>query len=133
MLALREHSRAELLGKLSGRYPADLIDGVLDALTEQGALSNARFAAQYAAMRMGKGFGPVAIRSELAQRGIEAGLLDSTMADIEPDWYAQLRRAHDRKYGEALPADYREAARRGRFLAQRGFPAEMIRQLLMPA
>ncbi|NND37435.1 MAG: hypothetical protein HKN81_09915, partial [Gammaproteobacteria bacterium] len=37
---------------------------------------------------------------------------------------------HDRKYGGAAPADYRERARRSRFLQYRGFSGEQIRSAL---
>ena len=41
-----------------------------------------------------------------------------------------LREVHDRKYGSGLPQDYKEQARRARFLSQRGFTGEQIRDLL---
>lgn len=129
LLAGREHSRAELVRKLSLRFESEALDAVLDDLIERGLLSDRRFAEQYVAMRLNKGYGPLALRHELQQRGIEAELLAEVMESIDLNWPEQLRLVHDRKYGSALPQDYKEIARRGRFLAQRGFPGDLIHGL----
>ena len=71
LLVRREHSRMELLGKLTRRgFDAAACEEVLDALVEENALSDERFAEHY--------------------------------------------------------DEYRERARQGRFLSQRGFTAAQI-------
>ncbi len=130
MLANREHSRQELERKLSARFEADQLALALDRLTEQGLLSDRRFAEEYAGQRLRKGYGPLVIRQELVARGIDEAGIDQALAALAPDWSALLARVHQQKYGESLPKDYHEAAKRGRFLTQRGFFAEEIHELL---
>lgn len=130
LLAGREHSRAELRRKLSGRFASTELEPVLDDLAERGLQSDRRFAEAYAAMRQSRGYGPLAIRAELKQRGVDAALIASALDALDPDWLAQMRGLSERKFGADPPADRKQMARRGRFLAQRGFPADLIHQLL---
>jgi len=96
----------------------------------QGLLSDQRFAEQFVASRVDRGAGPVRIGVELRQRGVSDALIRRYL-DQDPElWRDRLRQVHDRKYGSGLPQDRREQARRARFLLQRGFTGEQIRDLL---
>ncbi|MBU0499638.1 MAG: recombination regulator RecX [Gammaproteobacteria bacterium] len=130
MLAVREHSRAELERKLAGKYAAEALGQVLDDLAGRGLLSDARFAEQYAAQRADRGYGPVRIRSELRERGVAPDQAELALESLEQDWFEAMRAAHDRKFGPGPCADRKEQARHARFLEYRGFPGEMIRTLL---
>ena len=131
MLAAREHSRFELARKLRQRgHPAPAIDEVLDALVERDLLSEARYVEVYLQQRIRKGYGPLRLRAELAERGIGGGLVDDALADLAPDWQLLVAEAAERKFGDSPPDDYPDAARRGRFLQQRGFPVGMVRRYL---
>jgi regulatory protein len=131
LLATREHSRAELSRKLHSRgFDAALVDAVIERLTLIGAIDEARLAEQYVAERAGKGFGPLRIRAELREKGLPDDLFDHHLRATEGAWLDYLAAAHDRRFGASQPTDRAEYARRGRFLEQRGFPAEMIRQYL---
>ena len=131
LLAVREHSRHELRRKLSDRgHDSGLTDEVLDALVRRRLLSDERFAAQYLAQRMRKGFGPLRIRAELAARGVAEQLIAATLETACCDWEDRLAEAASRRFGERPARDPRELARRGRFLEQRGFPISLIRRHL---
>lgn len=131
LLAAREHTRAELRGKLASRCAEpQLLEQVIDELRERGLQSDGRFAEQYVSSRMRRGFGPLRIRRELQERGVEAPLLEASLDEQGAAWFELLRETHRRKYGAGLPGDFKERARRARFLEYRGFPAEMIRRLL---
>jgi regulatory protein len=131
LLALREHSRHELRLKLRDRrYEAGLVDRVLDDLERRRLLSDARFAEQYLAQRVRKGFGPLRIRAELEQRGVAGPVIAAALDGARPDWEALLLEAVARKFGERPERDLRGLARRGRFLEQRGFPIGLIRRHL---
>jgi regulatory protein len=129
-LSIREHSRAELRRKLKGRAADALIDDILDDLGERGLQSDTRYAEGQVRLRLEKGQGPLLIRRDLGQTGIDPELIKAALADAAPDWPALLQALVKRKFGPEPPADYREATRRARFLAQRGFDAEMIRREL---
>ena len=130
LLARREHSRFELAGKLSRRgYPAEAVAACLDALEESGLLSDARYAESYVRSRVEKGYGPLRIRQELRERGVAASLAEAALADYKHRWPALAQRQYRRKFGATRPADYRDWARRARYLGGRGFSAEHMRAL----
>jgi regulatory protein len=129
---MREHSRLELRRKLSARAvdPAQL-DALLDRLAEQGMQSDLRFAQGYVNKRARRGFGPLRIRMELAECGIDAEIADACVdADDEVLWDQRLLSCVASKFGKEPPAGYNEWAKRARFLEYRGFPRDHIRRLL---
>jgi regulatory protein len=131
LLAVREHSRLELERKLRVRgFDGDLVDAVIERLTRSGAIDEARMAELYVSERAGKGFGPLRIRAELAERGLAEDLFSPYLHAMEGLWPEYLAAAHDRRFGAGPPADRSDYAKRGRFLERRGFPAGMIRRVL---
>jgi regulatory protein len=129
LLARREHSRLELATKLGARGHDDAaIAAVLSQLEQEGLLSNRRFAQSFIRARVAKGQGPVRIRLELAQRGIEEGR--DILGDADIDWDRLARAVRVKRFGPELPADYQERARRARFLQYRGFELTQISQAL---
>ena len=131
LLAAREHSMAELRRKLQARGGGDgAVERVLAGLQEQGLLSDVRFVTDYVAERLRKGFGPLRIRSELRERGIEAGLIAHGLELDEEVWMEVLTRAHDKKFGAASPSGRAELARCARFLEYRGFTAAQVGRFL---
>ena len=103
---------------------------MLDALSRQRLLSDERFAEQYLNYRRQRGYGPLRIRAELRERGVDEALIETYLDEGDEDWMACLRQAHDKKYGDTLPQDFKEQARRSRFLIYRGFSGEQVRRLL---
>ena len=131
LLAAREHSRLELERKLARRHAPRTVAGVLDRLVEEGLQSDARFAEEYVRSRVERGFGPLRIRAELRERGVSDDLIEAALASFDDSWHHHLAAVACRKYGDAPPADRRDLARRARFLASRGFPEHLIRELLL--
>jgi regulatory protein len=132
LLAQREHSRQQLQKKLARRdFDGEMIESLLDGLEAQGLLSDLRFCESYVEMRVRKGYGPLRIRAELSERGVDEALIEQTLSYYAEGWWSQLQRVHDAKYGGGSVDDRRELARRARFLEYRGFPAAMIRELLI--
>ena len=103
---------------------------MLDRLAACGLQSDARYAEQYVAMRAARGYGPVRIRAELRERGVDAAVIDDWLDERDASWRERLRVVARKRFGAAAPADFRERARRARFLEQRGFGAELIRREL---
>jgi regulatory protein len=131
LLASREHSRHELRRKLAARHLAgDLVDEVLDGLEQRGLLSDARFVENYIAQRSRKGYGPLRIRAELAERGVAGEVVTAWLDQAPIDWAEQLDEVAARKFGDQSAGDARELARRGRFLEQRGFPISLVRRYI---
>lgn len=131
LLAVREHSRLELVHKLRARGLADeAVEAALDRLAADGALDEERMLAAYVAERAGKGFGPLRIRAELRERGLPDDRIETHLGSMADEWPERLADAHDRRFGSGGPSDSADYGRRGRFLEQRGFPTEMIRRFL---
>jgi regulatory protein len=126
LLARREHARSELERKLSRHFDREAIAQALDRLAEEGLQSDRRFAEAFVRERATRGYGPQRINAELQQRGIADRVAQAALATVCEeegiDWREQARSALCKKFGQAtLPADFRERARRLRFLSYRGF------------
>ena len=131
LLATREHSRAELRRKLLARGgEAAVVEGVLDALAQRRLQSDARYAEQYVAQRAARGYGPARICAELRERGIDDDVIADWLDERDPVWKDRLAEVARKRFGAAGPADFRDRARRARFLEYRGFGAELIRRVL---
>jgi regulatory protein len=130
LLARREHSQRELLNKLMIKgYSKENIENVVTELAEQGLQNDCRFMESYARHRIAKGYGPVRIKYELQQKGIEGCDLGSIVEETAGSWAEQLNNIYTRKYQGACSITRQEWAKRSRFLQQRGFSSEMIMNL----
>lgn len=122
MLARREHSVFELTRKLQQRdIPPDVIDKVIAALIADRLLSNERYAESYVRMRSDKGYGPIRIRMEMQERGVDEVLIEEYLDGAEVDWFELACEVRTRKFGEELPEAFEQRAKQMRFLQYRGF------------
>ena len=130
LLARREHGRVELTRKLRqrGALP-EMIETALDRLTEEGLLSESRYLESFVAYRARSGYGPLRIREELSQRGLQRSDIELALRESGISWSEQLEDTWRRKFSGHLPIDARERAKQGRFLAYRGYSMEMINRL----
>jgi regulatory protein len=128
LLTRREHSAFELKQKLSLRgFSVDVIDGVVVRLAEQGWQSDARYAEAYLRMRVARGYGLMAIRAELRQRGVSSDCVAQALAEADINWLSCAQRQVARHYQQ--PADGRAALlHRYRHLLNRGFAPEQARE-----
>jgi regulatory protein len=136
LLSQREHSRQELRRKLLQHLRADdaplpddadqQVDDVLAWLQDKGYFSEQRFVESRVHVRESR-YGNLRIRQELAQHGVT---LDADQAQRLKE--TELARAHEvwvRKFGAAA-TDPAGRAKQQRFLAGRGFSAEVIRRVV---
>ncbi|HEY0289889.1 MAG TPA: recombination regulator RecX [Pseudomonas sp.] len=131
LLARREHGRVELTRKLRQRGASlELIEAALDRLTEEGLLCESRYLESFVSYRARSGYGPLRIREELGQRGLQRADIELALRECGINWQEKLEEAWRRKFSGQLPLDARERARQGRFLTYRGYPLEMIGRLL---
>lgn len=131
LLARREHSIRELTTKLTARgYEQQTVLAVIEALADRNLLSDGRFVDEFVASRLRRGSGPVKIREELRGRGVAESLVDNALSERRSEWLTNAEAARRKRFGAPLPRDFEERARQARFLQQRGFTAEQIRQVL---
>lgn len=136
-LAQREHSRSELRAKLLRHLkaqadgeaddPSVVLDPLLDWLEQHRYLSDARFAEGRVHVRAAR-YGNQRIRQELSRHGVTLDAeADQQLRDSE------LQRAQDvwrRKFGGEVAVDAAARAKQMRFLAGRGFSADVIRKVV---
>ena len=102
------------------------LSGVLARLEEERLLDDQRFSEGYIRWRVRSGFGPLRIKNELQQRGVD---IDWKQLNSIA-WDDELRAVREKKFGRALPSTMAEQAKQTRFLAYRGFPQDLIRKCL---
>lgn len=131
LLARRDHSRLELDRKLTERgFERAVVEHVLEDLIRDQLLEEDRFVESFIRGRLRKGQGPVRIRGELAQRGIDEASVNMALAEADCDWIALAAQVRIKRFGESAPGDFKERARQAKFLQYRGFESEQIRAAL---
>ena len=126
-LARREYGAAELVGRLKAAgFDAETAADAVAGLQSDGLQDDARFVAGFLSAKAGRGTGPLRIRQALREKGIADTVIDAALAADDTDWFEQARRVRRKKFGDALPQDYKERARQMRFLQYRGFDYEHI-------
>lgn len=129
-LARREHSCYELRQKLLQKFAAPVqADEVIAWVTELGYLNDERFAGMFVRSSISKGRGPERITRELQQKGVAHTVIADALAKNEPDWLSVAEDVLNRKF-PTPPVDYKEKAKRMRFLQYRGFTMSQINELL---
>lgn len=130
-LSRREHSRLELVTKLSNKgYSEEDIELALERIDKHDLQSDERFAEQFVRARVLKHSGPMRIKHELKQRGIDEDLITLCLDQQQIDWLQEAQALYSKKYGMKEAKDYQEKARRMRFFQSKGFPGDIIQQLM---
>ena len=129
LLGRREHTRHELARKLAAHAETpEILDALLETLTEEGLLSDARAAEAVLRVRSGR-HGLLRIRQELQQRGVPEDVAASALETARGEELASARQVWSRKFSRP-PANAEERARQGRYLQNRGFSLSVIQQVL---
>lgn len=132
LLVRREHSRKELLAKLTARGMSDEdARRAVKRMTAEGWQDDGRFAASLARMRVSTGYGPVRIRAELEMHGVPWEAIEAAfeaLADSgDADWPARARELVERRYGDTLASDLALQRKAADFLLRRGFDGDSVR------
>lgn len=86
-LARREHSCLELTQKLLRRgIDEDAAAATVERLRAENLVSDSRYSEAYVRSRVNKLFGPLRIRAELRQRGVDEASVESAMAEWGGNW-----------------------------------------------
>ena len=108
---------------------ADELETVLDQLENDSLLSDPRFTASYIRLHINRGHGPIRIRQELQQKGVNSETIDNAMEEADTNWFDLAETARQKKFGDSIPCEPKEKARQIRFLQYRGFPVGIIMEL----
>tara|TARA_B100000809_G_C15122416_1_gene524849 strand:+ start:1482 stop:1931 length:450 start_codon:yes stop_codon:yes gene_type:complete len=119
-LSRREHSAKEIRRKLSSRIESpDELEIEIKKLEDEGLLSDERFAESYMHSRKRKGFGPLRIKNELRERGVNDSISQSLLNS--EDWSVLAHASLLKKTGGFLPTERDKTLKLKRFLNYRGF------------
>ncbi|MEJ7686390.1 MAG: recombination regulator RecX [Variovorax sp.] len=129
LLSQREHSRAELVRKLS-RYEEQpgTLALALDELTAKAFISETRVVQSVLHQRAAR-LGAARVRQELLHKGIAPDAVAEAVAGLQG---SELERARDvwRRRFDALPQNAAERAKQARFLMARGFAGGVVARVL---
>ena len=109
--------------------PEHCVDQLLDWLQQHRYLSEARFVESRVNARAAR-YGNLRIRQELAQHGVAPD--EDTLRQLRESEVERARAVWRRKFAEPA-GDPAERARQVRFLAQRGFSADVVRRVVRGA
>ena len=130
-LSRRDYTKHELLVRLNQRFESpEEVEEVVENLSLEGLQSDGRFAESFIRYRIQKGFGPIRIRKELQERGVEENLLSVSLEVFELDWEKKAIEVLDKKFGKTICEDFQEIAKRARFMEHRGFSLEHCQKRL---
>jgi regulatory protein len=124
-LSMREHSRQELVQKLSQyeEVPGELVK-VLDELEAKDFINPQRVVDSVINRRAAK-LGTLRIRQELQSKGLPAEAVQAAVADLKATELARAREVWRKRFG--VVANSPEARmKQMRFLAGRGFGMEVL-------
>ena len=136
LLTRQDYTCAALRRKLQmKRFSAEEAQQALERLISEGYLQDQRYAERFVAAARNSGrYVGYRLRQELRRRGVDAELVEKVLQDA-PDDGDDLIRARElieRRYTGFNPqmADDRQRRRIAGFLQRRGYPGDLIRQLL---
>ncbi|HCP49258.1 MAG: regulatory protein RecX [Pseudomonadota bacterium] len=137
LLSRREHSIQELRRKLARKeFSNGVIDAVVSNLQEADLVSDARYAEVFVRSRINRGDGPMKVLASLRERGIDDVLIDQFLHYDDTFWISRANRVLEKKFGQRLTrgdeTGSNDWGKRARFLAGRGFAAEIIYRSLGP-
>ncbi len=131
LLMRREHAVVELQKKLTAKgYDVNIVAEVVEQLADEGLVSDARFTETFVCYRRNNGRGPQRIQSELRERGVSEKIQAAYLDIGDSQWFERAAQVRSKRFGDALPEDFKERARQARFLQYRGFTSAQIREVL---
>jgi regulatory protein len=134
LLKYRQRSRKELETRLKLRkFPADVIEEVVDSLAGKGFVDDTAFAKAWIASRAGQRFGQRRIRQELRVKGVAPEVIDQglrALQEFSPE-AETVRVLAEEKFRKLKDLDSQTAKRRiYAYLLRRGFPPETVIDIL---
>ncbi|QRN04340.1 recombination regulator RecX [Legionella sp. MW5194] len=127
LLARREHSAQELVGKLIQKaYSREEAEEALRVCQHRQLQSDARFSEHLCRTRINQGYGPLRIRQELEAQRVSEDIIAQVLAEEEGNWPDHAQAVWLKKFKAQRPASLAELKKQQRFLLYRGFPGDMI-------
>ncbi|MDP6967520.1 MAG: regulatory protein RecX [Gammaproteobacteria bacterium] len=126
LLARREHSRYELVHKLSHYRDTVDLEALLDELVELGLQSDRRYASVLVRSKAQSGYGLARIRQWGKQYGLCHEDMSLAIEEQQFDWFAAALRQRQKHFGVMPPSTIQDKAKQMRYLYNRGFSQDQI-------
>ena len=134
LLTRREHSRKELVQKLTSRgMEAAEVESTVARLANDGWQDDARFAESLVRARASSGYGPVRLRAELATHGLDRDAVARALDSFSGDWAEIASDLVRRRFGPVANFDLARRRKAVDFLVRRGFDRTAVLAALRPA
>jgi len=128
LLVRREHSRKELIRKLTERgIESEVASSAVERLRVDGWQSDGRFAEMLVRTRVAHGQGPVRIRAELGMHGLDSDAIGAAMETFDGDWRQIARDLASGRFGPELASSLACRRKAADFLYRRGFDGDTVR------
>ncbi|MCL1077789.1 regulatory protein RecX [Parashewanella spongiae] len=125
LLASRDYSHNQIKAKLLDKgYEEPEIDTTLERCVTSGYIDDARYATALIRSHINKGHGVMRIRQSLHQKGLQADIITLRIEESECDWFELAKCKAQKKFADKSIVDYKDKAKRIRFLMGQGFDYE---------
>jgi regulatory protein len=127
LLSRREHGAQELADKLAqkGYESTEIVDSIKEC-QRLGLQSDLRFVESFCRARIRQGSGPLKISQELQTKHIDRTLIANALAQEQDNWLSYALAVWHKKYKDRVDIPFEELQKRQRFLLYRGFPTDII-------
>lgn len=102
---------------------------MVERLKLERLLSDERYIENVIAARQRRGYGPLRVRQDLAQKGISKETIEQRLNTRGHEWIELVQQVHRKKFGKKPPKGYAARAKQARFLQNRGFTFEQIQRI----
>ena len=128
LLGRQEYSRKELTQKLKMKdADDDFIEQLLNWCESLGYIDEHRYCESFLRRQINKGLGQKRVLAEATNKGVDRAQLMALIEEQEIDWFELAQQTYQRKYGVGeKQLDYKEKAKRVRYMMYRGFGYEEI-------
>jgi regulatory protein len=128
LLARQEYSTKELTRKLKDKgADDDYIDVLLDWCKSKGYLDDMRYCESFIRQQVNKGLGLKRVIAEVSKKGLDKTYILQLIDEQEVDWYQIAQNTYQKKYSyHESSLEYKEKAKRIRYMMYRGFSYEEI-------
>ena len=132
-LSKRDYSIADFSKKLDKVcLIQEMKDDLIVRLIENDWLSEKRYVAAFVRSKISTGLGAFRIINDLKQHGIKDSDAKACIEEQSVDWFEQAKATYKRKYGETTIEEYKERAKRFRYMQYRGFSVDQINYAMSP-
>ncbi len=129
-LSYREHSAEELQRKLVRKFDnIPELCNVVNELAKEGLQSDLRYTVLYIESRARKGYGRRYIENALQQKGVSREDIIQGLNECVVDWQQVVQKSRQKKFSNKIPQDVTEKQKQTRFLLNRGFTSQEIKNL----